>query len=354
MKNQESTQDRITRVTEELTARVSASNTSSGKWRGSYTLFKRPNARQRRENKNGLGSPIGPAVKSLTYETEEEALVAVEETIVKNEKLKQQVVVMYDRNYPEHDVTVKLFLLRYWDQIVAQSSCSENVLKKLFFDHETFVEILCNFRIKGQTSNDFHCLVQDLMRDGSNDDEIIRMMRYMKYIFRVAKDAGVYTRNPVTEVLREYTEDQMLMKDLRKALVLRSLSREENIRLLGILRKHRENEPGMVIGFMIRWLTAMLSREVAPLIWKDLVVVESVNIMQILVYKEFGSKDTVVREMTYDDLYRVVPACFFGKHWKSTGINFAKILVIFPMRNLNYFLWWLLLPSLPNTSPLRH
>lgn len=309
MKETDLASDKIIRVTNELTAKVNVNSTPSGKWRGSYTFYEQPDTRQKRENKFGLGSPLGPTIKSLTYETREEAKHAVEETIVGNQHLKQQVIQMYDRCFPDHDVSVKLFLLRFWEEITSQSSCSQNVLKKYFFNHETLVEVLCNFSIKGCTANSLHCLTQDLMRDGYRDDQIINMLRYLKFIFRIAKDFRLYTQNPVVDTLSEYNEYQSLMRELRKALVLRSLSKEENVRLLHILRKYMETEPGLAIGCMIRWQTGMLSREVAPLKWKDIVVIESVNIMQILVYQEFPTNGTEVREMTYDDLYRVVPLC---------------------------------------------
>lgn len=309
MRNAISSSASIVDVTKELTAKVSVSQTASEKWRASITLYAPPDKRQRRENKHGLGSPLGPPVKSRSYETREAALQAVEDTIVSNSALRQQLARLYDERFADSNVSVKLFLLRYWDEITSQSSCSVNVLKRYFINPDTSVNLLCCHPINGCAENSFHCLAQNLMQDGMSDDEVIGVLRYLKFIFRVAVDKELYAKNPVMDALSTYTEHQSLMGELRKALVLRSMSRNENVRLLQILRRHMETEPGLAIGCMIRWLTGMYAREVAPLVWDDIKIYDSVNVMGILVYKEFPSRETKVREMTYDDLYRIVPLC---------------------------------------------
>ena len=272
-------------------------------------MYGPPNKRQKRENKGGLGSPLGSPVKCRCKETPEAAYRAITETIVSNKKMHQQIVNWYDASFESHDVTVKTFLIRFWDTVTSLDSCSENLLRKYFMYYETFVEDLCNLSIKDCTSMDIHLITVSLLRQNYQDEQIISMLRQLKYIFRTAKIMGLYTRNPVIDVLAEYTEHQVLLQQLRNALVLRSLSLEENKRLLRILEKHMTTEPGLVIGTMIRWLTGMKSREVAPLVWGDIIHLKSVDILQILVYKEFASRGTTAREMTYDDLYRVVPCC---------------------------------------------
>ena len=279
--------------------------TASNKYRLSITIHRRPNARQKRENRYGLGSAINIPVKGSSKPSIEEAENSVCEILLEKAALRSKIIEKLKEDYPElSELSIKTFWYLHLDETI-QSSYNRSTAINLFCENE---HLDIGSRIVSQCAEkDIDAFIEQMVYCGCTESYIHEAIKILTRIFALR---GKQYVNPCQEAYANLTHKISKYQHFRDSQIRRSFSLDESKRLYSLFKDDlHTSSKGLAYGGIIKMFTGMHEAEICALRRENIVYEKDQHLYVFYLSHECAFHSTTRTELTDIDKKRKVPIC---------------------------------------------
>ena len=293
--------------------------TGSGKFRLAITIHRRPNARQKREKRFGLGSSINKPVKGKSKPSIEEAKNSANEILLENTALRAQIIEKLKEDYPDlSELSIKSFWYLHLDETI-QSDYTYKTALSLFCENE-YLNI--GSRIVSQcTEKDIAAFIKQMVNCTCTDSYIGEAMKILTRLFDAR---GKQYVNPCRDAYTNLTHEIGKYKNFRDSQIRRSFSLNEAQRLYSLFKEDLQTpSKGLAYGGIIKMFTGMHETELCALRRENILYEKDQNLYVFFLTHECAFRSTTRTELTDIDQKRKIPIC--GALCKHLSLTFDSV-----------------------------
>ena len=156
----------------------------------------------------------------------------------------------------------------------------------------------------GANDDDYRNTMQSIIPEDSL--AVVKFWQQLNIIMRVAEESNYIQANPIPALLPEISNRASKeLRNLRNMLTKKTLTFEEEARILAYVREEGESDFGIRKALLfeedstlllgpIQLFTGMSTREVCALTWGDFETIPGLKVYRLLVYKHLSDEGTVI------------------------------------------------------------
>lgn len=284
---------------EEIKIWISFSRDEEGRYRPYYSVYDYPTVEQLRKNTLPRGSAIKTRIPGKWYKTKEEAIASAEDVLMKDVSLGNLLRKAINNEFSDKAITMKTFVLLHWETMKRNKKFDFARMYKIFFQPYSSKKAICDMLI-GDNEDLVKMVLDEYFAEvnvskTSTDD----LLEHMQLIYDYAVIDNRCPINPVRKMIRDRYEIDKTFKEMRSALVNRSLAKEDEIRFVDFIIQDDENRE-LANMTLTKYFTHLPNSNLCALTWNDYLYDKDIAIGQLSVTKCLPDRRQTVKEIESD------------------------------------------------------
>ena len=281
---------------EEIKIWVSFSTDEEGKYRPYYSVYDYPTVEQLRKNTLQRGSAIQTRIPGKWYKTKEEALASAEDVLLMDVSLGNQFRKVINREFSDKPITMKTFVFLHWEALKKSKKFDEIKMYKVFFQPHSSKKTICGILIGDHDDTVKMVLDNYLAELNISKTAIDDFLEQIQLIYDYAVIDKRSLSNPVRVTIRERYETDKIFKEMRNALVNRSLAKAAEIRFVDYVIHDAENRE-LANMTLTKYFTHLSNSALCALTWKDYHYNKDIVLGQLSVTKCLPDRSQTIKEI---------------------------------------------------------
>ena len=260
----------------------------NGKFRPYYSLYDYPTADQKRKNTLFRGTALQTRIPGKWYSTKDEAIASAE-IILQRKELADKVCAATTRQYLQNGqpVSLKTLLLLCLDQMATQKGFNAEICEAVFSQPNSAASPLCSLVPGVATEGEIMAYISEFIRDNSlSDTKSDSLLKQIELLYDYAIIARFCSHNPIRRLRNDRHRSNKQTASLRKAMVKRAFSAEEEAHFLSLLINDNQN-PEKALATLVRYYTGLPLNQLCALTRGDYIVDPNLNLSMLAITKEF-------------------------------------------------------------------
>lgn len=271
----------------EISIWISLTN-KDGKYRPYYSLYDYPTNDQKRKNTLLRGKPLKTRIPGKWYDTKG-AAIASAEYVLQDKVLANIVRQAVIKQYLDEDksVSLKTLLFIYFEQISGSKVFDEGFCNSIFFRPHSAATPLCSFVPGVATADEIIAILSDYIKENSlSANTSDSFLKQIELLYDYAVIARFCPHNPIRRLRNDFHRSNKQTAGLRRAMVKRSFSVEEEARFLSLLLNDDRN-PEKALATLVRYYTGLPLNQLCALTRGDYIIDPDLNLSMLAITKEF-------------------------------------------------------------------
>lgn len=259
-----------------------------GKFRPYYSIYDYPTANQKRKNTLPRGTAIQTRIPGKWYNTKNEAIASAE-NILQRKELADKVCAAVTRQYLQNRqrVSLKTLLLLSLDQMATQKGFNAEICAAVFSQPNSAASPICSLVPGIATEDEIIAIISEYFKENSlSATKADLLMKQIELLYDYAVIARFCSHNAIRTLLNDCRRPNKQTAGLRKAMVKRSFSAEEEALFLSLLINDNRN-PEKALATLVRYYTGLPLNQLCALTRADCIVDSELNLVMIAITKEF-------------------------------------------------------------------
>lgn len=229
--------------------------------------------------------------RNKTYGSIAEMYKHIEQLVLNDQALNTMIVESIKAQYKDQPISLKSFCIMHYE-VLKKRKVYEEIYDKVFASPNSVKNPVCKLMLNKSTVEEVAAAVKEtVICLGMDEAEENKLILQLHIIYNLAVEKKWTDDNPVLNAAKVIMNQEKQEKNLKNRMVEKVLTDSQECHIFSYLISD-EPDPGLALGFLIKFTTGMSYAEVCALTRKDVYKLSHVDCMILNVDKRFGDKST--------------------------------------------------------------